>query len=158
MRVHAFHKIQVGTVVTMLCVLGGWYFAHKPLPQILPQTVAAEPGGGEELNQLLKARYQTARNLLELEEKRLREGVTTLGHVCEAARWVRDSAIELPVSAEERLAALTNYVTLARRLEESVNRATDQGAAPPSERESARYLRLDAEIMLLRARLHDGTK
>ena len=70
MRVHAFHKIQVGTVVTMLCVLGGWYFAHKPLPQILPQTVAAEQGGEEELNQLLKARYQTARNLLELEEKR----------------------------------------------------------------------------------------
>jgi hypothetical protein len=153
MRVYAFHKIQGGAIVILLCALGGWYFAHKPLPDVLPQTVAAEQGGREELNQLLNARYQTAKNLLDLEEKRLREGVTTLGRVCEAARWVRDSAVELPVSAEERLAALTNYVALARRLEESVSRATDQGAAPPSERASARYLRLDAEIMLLRAKL-----
>ena len=69
---------------------------------------------------------------------------------------MKDSAVELPVGAEERLGALTNYVALTRRLEESLNRATEHGAAPPSERESARYLRLDAEIMLLRAKLHDS--
>jgi outer membrane protein TolC len=133
--------------------LGVWYSGNRPMPEIIPKTAAARQGGREELSQLLQARYQAAKTLLDLEEKRLREGVTTLTRVCEAARWVRDSAVELPVSAQERLAALTNYVALTRRLEANVDRAAERGAAPPSDREAARYLRLDAEITLLRAQL-----
>ncbi len=126
------------------------------MPELVPEATAAEVGGRPELDRLLKARYETAKTLLDLEENRLREGVTTLGHVYDAARWVRDSAVELPVSAQERLAALTNYVAVTRRLEASVDRATAQGMAPPSDREWARYVRLDAEIMLLRTELRDG--
>ncbi len=117
---------------------------------------AAQHGRREELDQLLKTRYDTAKALLDREEKRLNEGVTTIGRVCEAARWVRDSAIELPLGTQERLAALTNYVVLTRRLEASVDNATAHGAAPLSDRESPRYLRLDAEIMLLRTELRDS--
>lgn len=138
------------------CVFGIWICDIKLEQKLIPKATAAEQGGWQELDQLLKARYETAKALLDLEERRLREGVTTLGHACEAARWVRDSAVELPVSSQERLAALTNYVALTHRLEESVNRAADRGAAPASDKESARYLRLDAEIMLLRAGLRDG--
>jgi hypothetical protein len=119
---------------------------------------AAEPSYRDELDQLLKKRYETARKLLELEEARLREGITTLGRVCDAARWVRDSAIELPAQADERLTALNNYVALARRLEESVDKAAQRGMAPPSDREFARYLRLDAEIALLRSRQPPGSQ
>jgi hypothetical protein len=56
------------------------------------------------------------------------------------------------------LAALTNYVAVTRRLEARVDKATAQGAAPPSDRERARYIRLDAEIMLLRTGLRKGVK
>ena len=42
----------------------------------------------DDLNQFLKTRYETASNLLQVEEKRLHQGITTLGHVCEVGRWV----------------------------------------------------------------------
>jgi hypothetical protein len=66
---------------------------------------------------------------------------------------VRDSAVELPVGAQERLAALTNYVAVSHRLEESVEQSAAKGALGPADKEWARYNRLDAEITLLRAEL-----
>ena len=119
-------------------------------------TTAASPNGQEEMNRLLQSRYQTASALLEMEQKRLGGGVTTLGRVCEVARWVRDAAVELPVGKEERREALTKYLALARQLEENVGKAADQGAAAPSDRDSARYLRLDAEVTFLRAQLQES--
>ena len=156
MRLHFLKNMPLAGAAVIGCALGVWFSGSRPAPELVPQATAAERGAREELDQLLKARYETAKSLLDLEEKRLREGVTTIGRVCDAARWVRDSAVELPVSAQERLAALTNYVAVTRRLEASVDNATAQGAAPPSDRERARYIRLDAEIMLLRTELRDS--
>jgi hypothetical protein len=156
MRLRSLHKVPLAGAAVIGCALGVWYSGGRPAPEMIRQATAAQHGGQEELDQLLKKRYETAKALLDLEEKRLNEGVTTIQRVCETARWVRDSAIELPVAAQERLAALTNYVALTRRLEASVDSATTHGAAPPSDRESARYMRLDAEIMLLRAELRDS--
>jgi hypothetical protein len=156
MRLRLLQNMPLAGAAVIGCALGMWYSGSRPAPELVAQATAAAWSGREELDQLLKARYETAKSLLELEEKRLREGVTTLGRVCDAARWVRDSAVELPVSAQERLAALTNYVAVTRRLQASVDRATAQGAAPPSDREWARYTRLDAEIMLLRTELRDS--
>jgi hypothetical protein len=137
-----------------VCLIGVWCFCANRAPAVSAPILAADGGGEDELAHLLKARYETASNLLLVEEKRLHENVTTLGRVCEVARWVRDSAVELPMAAQERLTALTNYVALARRLEESVQRAARSGAATAADCESARYLRLDAEVTLLRAKLH----
>ena len=138
------------------CALGVWCSGGRPTPELVPQATAAEPGGRQELDRLLRARYETAKHLLDLEEKRLHEGVTTLGPVCDAARWVRDAAVELPVGAQGRLAALTNYVAVSRRLEEGVDQSAAKGALGPADRERARYNRLDAEITLLRAELGDS--
>ena len=156
MKLRLLKNMPLAGAAVIGCALGVWYSGSRAAPELVPQATAAERGGREELDQLLKARYETAKSLLDLEEKRLREGVTTLGRVCDAARWVRDSAVELPVRAQERLAALTNYVAVTRRLEASVERATAQGAAPTADRERARYIRLDAEIMLLRTELRES--
>ncbi len=153
MRLRLLHTVPLAGAALIGCALGVWYSSSGPAPALVPQATAAERGGRQELDRLVKARYETAKTLLALEEKRLREGVTTLGRVCDAARWVRDSAVELPVTAKERLAALTNYVALTRRLEESVQRAAANGAMSPSDKESARYMRLDAEVILLRTEL-----
>ncbi len=155
MRLHLLQNMPLAGAALLGCALGVLYSGRSPAPELVPQATAAERGGRQELDRLLQARYETARSLLDLEEKRLREGVATLGRVCEAARWVRDSAIELPMSAEERLAALTNYVALTRRLEESVDRATAKGAMSTSDRHRARYVRLDAEVIVLRTELHE---
>jgi hypothetical protein len=147
----AVHKSGTAGVVCLLCAFALWHFRSPSIPNFAPPSAAAERGGRHELDQLLQQRYAAAKTLFDLEERRLREGATTLARVCEAARWVRDSALELPVSVPERLNAITNYVTLTRRLEEGVDRATQQGMAPTADLYSARYLRLDAEIALLRA-------
>jgi hypothetical protein len=73
--------------------------------------------------------------------------------VYEAARRLRDSAMELTAERAEQLAALTKYLAITRRLEEEMGRVVEKGAAPASDRELARYLRLDAEIVLLRVKL-----
>ncbi len=152
MKRHFLPTPAAASILLLSGLLLGWGAARLPSDPI-PSVQAAEPGAPGELDQLLKARYQTASSLLDTEEKRLREGVTTLGHVCEVARWVRDSAVELPSSAADRLTALTHYVMLTRRLEESLDRATARGVAPFVDREAAHYLRLDAEVTLLRAKL-----
>ena len=156
MKLRLLKSMPLAGAAVIGCALGVWYSGSRSVPDLIPQATAAERSGREELDQLLKARYETAKSLLDLEEKRLREGVTTLARVCDAARWVRDSAVELPVSAQERLATLTNYVAVTRRLEASMDRATAQGALPPADREWARYIRLDAEIMLLQTELRDS--
>jgi hypothetical protein len=156
MKLRLLKNIPLAGAAVIGCALGVWYSGSRPVLDLIPQAAAAERSEREELDQLLKARYQTAKSLLELEENRLREGVTTLGRVCDAARWVRDSAVELPVSTQERLAALTNYVGVTRRLEASTDRATARGALAPADRERARYVRLDAEIMLLQTELRHG--
>ena len=156
MKLRLLRNLPLAGAVVIGWALGAWYSGSGPAPELAAQATAAEQDRRSELNRLLKTRYETARTLLDLEERRLREGVTSVGRVCDTARWVRDSALELPASMQERLAALTNYVAVTRRLEESVDRATAKGALPPSEREWARYIRLDAEVMLLRTELGDG--
>ncbi|MFO1500876.1 MAG: hypothetical protein U1G07_21225 [Verrucomicrobiota bacterium] len=128
---------------------------RRPTPW-LAQATAAENTAADNLGGLLQARYETAARLLDMEEKRLKQGGTTLAHVCEAARRVRDSAIELQVPREEQLRALSNYLAVTRDLETNVQRAFDNGVAPAADRESARYLRLDAEIALLRTQQMNG--
>jgi len=70
----------------------------------------------------------------------------------EASCRLRDSAIELSSKPEEQLEALRNHLAVTRRLEESVNKAVETGVAPVLDKDFARYLRLDAEIALLRAK------
>jgi hypothetical protein len=79
-------------------------------------------------------------------------------NVYEAARRVRDSAMELTAEPAEQLTALTKYLAVTKRVEESMNRVVEKGVAPSSDRELARYLRLDAEIALLRVKLQENVR
>src|SRR2546430_11922797 len=106
MKLRSCQSVRLVAAFGIGCALGLFYSGSNPAADLIPSAKAEEQVTRGELDRLLKTRYDTANALLDLEEKRLREGVTTLGRVCEAARWVRDSAVELPVSAQERLAAL----------------------------------------------------
>lgn len=156
MRLRLLKNMPLAGAALICCGVGVWYYSGGSVPELVPQATAAERGDRQELDRLLKARYETAKTLLSLEEKRLQQGVTTLGRVCDAARWVKDSAVELPVSTQERMEALTNYVAVTRRLEESVDQAAAKGAFAPADQERARYIRLDAEVTLLRTELRDS--
>ena len=140
-------------IVVGIAAAVGWLSSWQRTPAVLAHA-RAEAINVSQLRTLLTARYETAAKLLNLEEKRLGQGVTTLAHVCEVARWVRDSAAELPGTPTDRAQALSNYFALTTRLEASIDRAVEAGAASAADKQSAHYLRLDAEVTLARANLN----
>jgi hypothetical protein len=151
-------RLTFGILFLLISIPIVWTVIASRAAETSPSINPSEHATAGELHQLLKARYDIAANLLDSEEKRLEDGRATLKSVYEAARRVRDSAMELTAEPAEQLAALTKYLAVTRRVEESMNRVVDQGVAPSSDRELARYLRLDAEIALLRVKLHESAR
>ena len=146
-------RLNIGTLALLVSLPIAWIVVAGRAAETEQSAKQSEHATAGELRQLLKARYEIAASLLESEEKRLNEGRATLRSVYEAARRVRDSAMELTAEPAEQFAALTKYLAITHRLEDSMNRVVEKGAAPSSDRELARYLRLDAEIAVLRVKL-----
>jgi hypothetical protein len=149
-------RLNLGILFLLISLLAAWIATDGRAAETTQSAKQPAPPTVGELHQLLKARYAAAVSLLEIEEKRLEQGKSSLMKVWEAARRVGDSARELTGEPAEQLKALTTYLAVTCRLEEETNKAVALGAAPPSDKELARYLRLDAEIALLRARLQEG--
>jgi hypothetical protein len=149
-------RLNLGILFLLISLPVAWIATDGRAAETTQNAKQPAPPTVGELHQLLKARDAAAANLLDVEEKRLEQGKSSLMKVWEAARRVGDSARELTVEPAEQLKALTKYLAVTRRLEEETTKAVEMGAAPPSDKELARYLRLDAEIALLRARLHEG--
>ena len=137
-------RLNIGILALLVSLPIAWLVTAGRAAETANSAKQSEQTTAGELHQLLKARYEIAASLLEIEEKRLNEKRATLMSVYEAARRVRDSAMELTAEPAEQFAALTKY---------SMNRVVEKGAVPTSDRELARYLRLDAEIALLRVKL-----
>jgi len=149
-------RLNIGILCILVLLPAAWIAAGSHAAEAAQSPKQPAPPTVGELHQLLKARYDAAASLLEIEEQMLETGKSSLKKVVEAARRVGDSARELTGEPAEQLKALTKYLAVTRRLEDETNKAVEAGAAPPSDRELARYLRLDAEIALLRARLQEG--
>jgi len=149
-------KPNLGILFILVSLPIAWLVTAGRAAETARSAKQPEQATAGDLGQLLKARYDIAASLLEIEEKRLNEGVSTLRSVYEAGRRVRDSAMELTGDPAEQIAALTKYLAVTRRLEDSARKVVEAGAAPSSDTELARYLRLDAEIALLRAKQQKG--
>lgn len=153
------------TKILRLSIAILFLLASLPITWILTPSRAAEtPDSGKqsesaaagELSQLLKARNESAVRILELAEKSLGEGRGTELEVREAALRARDSALDMRGAPADQLAALTKYVTIAGRIENLMNNRVKAGMAPLSELEFGRYLRLDAEIALVRTKIQEN--
>ena len=149
-------RLSVGTLFLLVSLTAAWIVTAGRAAETLQSAKQPKQATAEELHQLLRARYDIAAGLLEIEEKRLDQGKSTLMNVWEAARRVGDSAKDLTGAPAEQLTALTKYLAVTRRLEDGMNKVVERGAEPPSAKALARYLRLDAEIALLRMQLQGG--
>lgn len=149
-------RLSIGMLAVLVSLPIAWIVTAGRAAETASRPKQSERATAGELSQRLKARYDIAVSLLEAEEKRLNLGKSTVTNVHEAARRVRDSAVELISQPAEQLAALTYYLAVTRRLESSVNDAVANGTMSPSDGDLARYFRLDAEIALLRVKLHGG--
>jgi hypothetical protein len=108
--------------------------------------------GDDELRKLQKARYNSA-------VRRLRHGLQSysagrlhLDELLEPLQNVRDSSLDLSNDPAQCIAILALYSDLARWAESSVQTMVQVGQRSDSDLEHARYVRLGAEIQLLRAR------
>ncbi len=149
-------RLSIGIPCLLVSLSVAWIVTAGRAAESARSPKPSEQAVTGELRQLLEARYDIAASLLVAEEKRLHGGYCTVTDVQEAARRVRDSALELMDEPAVQLAALTNYLAVTRRLEDLVNRRAERGTATLSDKELARYFRLDAEIALLRTKLQGG--
>jgi RNA polymerase sigma factor (sigma-70 family) len=111
-----------------------------------------KPDGGDRLKKLLKERADTALEEWDARNKEFLAGRATLDSVHGAARRLRDAQLELSETKEERLAALGKYLQLMKAVEEVQQARYDAGRIPIQDLKESKYYRLEAEILLERAK------
>jgi hypothetical protein len=122
------------------------------LPAVLENKPLEPAKGDDEERKLLKERYNAALAELRARYQRFEAGNDTLDALFDAARRVLDSELELCGKAAERVAVREKYLELAREVEKIQQARVDAGRAGAQDLEQARYLRIDAQLQLLRAK------
>jgi hypothetical protein len=102
------------------------------------------------MRKLLKARYRTAVNLLEIRYQEYQSGRVSQDQLAEAFVRVRHAGLEMTDKPAERIAILELSVELAKEAEEAAENRFKAGRSGRGEVEIARLFRMDAEIALLR--------
>lgn len=126
----------------------------KKLPELLRASRLEANPKDDELQKLLKERYNEA--LAEL-EARYRvymsgAGLVTFESLVDAGRRVVTAGLEAREDQADKIEFLSKNLELAREVEKIMEKQQKAGAATLDQVHRARYLRLDAEIELLRAR------
>jgi outer membrane protein TolC len=106
----------------------------------------------DELQKLLKERYNAAQAGVEVFLKQYQAGVVDLDHVFEASRRLRVARLELCEKPEEKIACLEELVRFMKSIEQLAEGKSRAGVESNVDVMRARYYRLDVEIELLRAK------
>jgi len=122
-------------------------------PFLHGRAVAIEEGD-DELLKLLKARYNEALAEMSLHHKYMRMGRGALPE--EAGQRLLRAGLDLYERPEERVTFLEQYVEFAKSCEQQIDMRVEIGVAGMEEAHRARYVRIGAEIDLLRARREAG--
>ena len=123
-----------------------------PEPAILKAKPLKPAPGDDELRKLLIARYNAAVAEMELRYAEISAGRATFEVAAEAARHLVDSGIELTDKPAEQLAFREKYLELAKEVERIIKAQFEAGRIGEADLAKARYLRLDAEVQMLKAK------
>jgi hypothetical protein len=124
--------------------------------QSLVEIVPADPADSE-LQAKLKERHNAAAKLLGFRLEEYHRGMRDMSGVLEAARLAVDTKLDLAATAQERQRILEQTVEVAKSFEQVTERQVKMGVAPNSDLERARFARLSAEVMLLKAKQPPAT-
>lgn len=118
---------------------------------------AAEPAPGakapdEHLQQLLRDRLDAAKAELDARKGDFEAGRGTLDILLGSARRVLQSQRELNTKKADQIAAIEAYLDLLKSVEQQVKQWFDAGRVQLQDYKVSEYYRLDAEIMLERAK------
>jgi hypothetical protein len=115
----------------------------------------AAPGSKERedrLQPLLQARLDAAKEELESRKLEFEAGRGTLDILLGAARRTLHAQKELSAKKADQIAALEAYQEVTKYIEETVKKWSDAGRVAIHDHKEAQYYRLEAEIMLERAK------
>jgi outer membrane protein TolC len=104
------------------------------------------------LKELLKEKVAALKEAAALVEKAHQSGAAPLEQVQQANRAVLDAELELCDNDKERIAVLEKIVALTRQQEEQARELEKKSALPAGAVIAARVRRIDAEIVLERAK------
>jgi hypothetical protein len=139
-----------------LLALAGGAAAQGKGEKKLPKLLAAKPldtgAESDDLRQLIRARYNAALDEARGRYRQLQEGHGNLGQLFDAFRRLLAAGVAIADTGKTRLLFLEEYVDLTRAAERMAAEHAKAGQMPSVEAAQARYMRLDAEIQLLRAR------
>jgi hypothetical protein len=124
----------------------------KKVPALLSAKPLSTTDQKDKLRRLVRERYNLA-----LEEVRARyrryqdEPNSSLELIFDALHRLRVAGVEAADTGRGRIEFLQRYVELTRYIEQGVEQGVKAGGLGGAERVRARYLRVDAELQLLRA-------
>jgi hypothetical protein len=105
------------------------------------------------LKELLKEKVAALKEAAALAEKAHQSGAAPLEQVQQANRAVLDAELELCDTDKERVAVLEKIVALTKQQEEQAREAEKKSSLPATAVIAARVRRIDAEIVLERAKV-----
>jgi hypothetical protein len=108
--------------------------------------------GDDELRRLLKERFNAALSELQARYMEYTAGKASIEHLMEASRRLLDSQLELIDKPSDRVAAHEKHVEITKLVEENAKTRWDAGKIAEYELHYTRYVRIDAEIQLLKAK------
>jgi len=129
--------------------------ANRPEPKpptLLRSKPVEEDPRDNALQKLLKARYNEAIAEVKCNYTMWLGGKASLDMIADVAHRLVESGLDLYEQPAERVTLLEQYVELMREIEKITQEKRDAWVASAAEFHRARYLRLDAEIQLLRSR------
>ncbi len=136
--------------------LAGSVTAQGKAQTKLPKLLAAKPletgAESDDLRQLIRARYNAVLEEVRGRYQQVRDGSGNLGQLLEAYRRLLAAGVAAADSGKNRLLFLEEFVELTRDAERLAASLTRAGVQRATEAAQARYLRLDAQIQLIRAR------
>jgi hypothetical protein len=143
----------------LFVIPAGGVIAQEPdfkLPALLTAK-AIQPGpGDDELRKLLIARYNEAVAEMKVRYTEFQAGKSTLDTMRGTSQRLLKSGLDLSDNLQDRIILLEQFLEMAQAVERINQLLVEAGRVSVAELHEARYLRIDTEIRLLRARREAG--
>jgi hypothetical protein len=122
------------------------------LPALFDAKPLESATGDDDLRKLLKERYNAAVDMGRARFQEYVAGRGTLDILLEAGRYVLRAEVELNDKPADQVRVREKYLELTKEIEKINNARFQAGQLSLADKEQAHYVRVDAEIQLLKAK------
>jgi hypothetical protein len=148
--------VSLALLVFLAGLSGRGVGADKEPEEKVPKILTAKPlkpgRQDDELRRLLIARYNSSVAEMQGRYQEFLAGKGTLGIFAVVGKRLVDSGLELNENPADKVSLLEQYLELMREVEKINVSLLEVGRISKADLELARYLRIDAEIKLLRTK------